>query len=75
MNQGFIVPDLATDKVQSCDTTVVACLFASTVTRSGELVGEEQKKRGGTLKQKWSHGKGFIDILFVFLKHVLKTSM
>jgi len=59
MNQGFIVPDLATDKVQSCDTTVVASLFASTVTRSGELVGEEQKKKRRNIEAKVKSWKGF----------------
>lgn len=52
MNQCFIVPDLVIYKVQSHDTMEVASLFASTITRSGELVGEEEQKgrKGGKLK-------------------------
>lgn len=45
MKHGFILPDIVIAKVESCGTTEVASLFASTITRSDELVEEEPKKK------------------------------
>lgn len=66
MNQGFIVSDLVTDKVQTCDTMMVASPFASNITRSGDLV-EENNKREGKMKHLGTrkHENVFVDFLFV----------
>lgn len=84
MKHGFILPDIVIAKVESCGTTEVASLFASTITRSDELVEEEPKKknqnRGGKLKHcerkervSLIHCLGFISACWKLVSKVRKT--
>lgn len=78
MKHGFILPDIVIAKVESCGTTEVASLFASTITRSDELVEEEPKKKPKQrrkIEALWTQGKGFIDTLFGVYKHMLKIGV